>query len=247
MSSQGADQPAPKRRAPRWIIGVVALVVVAALVLVAVRVWGAPAASPQPGHSGPSQSGTTTVPSAPGSPTSSASRKPGHRPSASASASPRVVKRPIPSPSVPPATASGKPTVVPTHATKTTSVPLHRTGRLGNGVKVSVSKIDKVHGVAQGPGEIAGPALRVTIKIANGTRRPVSMDLAIVNMYYGKAQTPASGLSGPGVVPLAAEIPPGRSGSGSYVFGVPTNDRKTVTVEFSYTTEAPTVIFTGAP
>jgi len=66
-------------------------------------------------------------------------------------------------------------------------------------------------------------------------------------VYYGKDKTPASTLSGPGLSPLAKPIPAGKSASGSYVFSVPQDERDPLTVEFSYTTDAPTVIFSGKP
>jgi hypothetical protein len=118
---------------------------------------------------------------------------------------------------------------------------------LGNGVSVQVTKIESVKGEAQGPGEIAGPAVRVTVTVTNGTDKEVPMDLALVNLYYGKDKTPASTLSGPGLSPLSAPIPAGEKDSGSYVFSVPEGQRDPLTVEFSYTTDAPTVIFSGTP
>ena len=49
-----------------------------------------------------------------------------------------------------------------------------------------VSKIESVDGEAQGPGEVAGPALRVSIEVENTSGEDVAMDLALTNLYYGK-------------------------------------------------------------
>ena len=128
-------------------------------------------------------------------------------------------------------------------AAKTTSASLDETAESGEGVSVKVVKIEHVQGKANGPGEVAGPAVRLTVQVANGSPKQLSMELALVNVYYGEARTPAASLSGPGADPLAGSIDPGKSASGRYVFGVPRSKQDQLTVEFSYTTDAPTVIF----
>jgi hypothetical protein len=128
-------------------------------------------------------------------------------------------------------------------ADETTSASLDEAAESGQGVSVEVTKIEQVEGKANGPGEVAGPAVRLTVQVANGSPKQLSMELALVNVYYGKARTPAASLSGPGADPLAGSIDPGESASGRYVFGVPKSKQDELTVEFSYTTDAPTVIF----
>ena len=141
---------------------------------------------------------------------------------------------------------TGSPTVVPTKSVETTTVPLDKKAKSGKDITVSVVKFEDVKGKAQGPGEIAGPALRVTVEVVNGSTERLPMDLALVNLYYGKDKTPASGLSGPGAKPLTKPVGAGASATGRYVFGVPKNEQKRLTVEFSYTTDAPTVVFSGS-
>lgn len=128
----------------------------------------------------------------------------------------------------------------------TTRAPINKPGNLGNGVVVEVVGVQSVKGTARGPGQIAGPALRVTISVKNSTGKPISMDSTVLNLYYGTAKTPASPLSGPGVKELTGSIRTGSTAAGKYVFGVPKNQRAHIQVEFSYTTDAPTVIFSGA-
>ena len=141
---------------------------------------------------------------------------------------------------------TGSPTVVPTKSVETTTVPLDKKAKSGKDVTVRVLKFEDVKGKAQGPGEIAGPALRVTVEVINGSTERLPMDLALVNLYYGKDKTPASGLSGPGAKPLIKPVAAGTSASGRYVFGVPKSEQDQLTVEFSYTTDAPTVVFSGS-
>lgn len=227
MTSDVPESDAPRRKTVIWLaVGAAVLVVGVVVAVLLTRGGESPGAAP-----GSDQSYTGSAPASP-----SATQDPS---AAETSA--------VPSPSVPKPTATGKPTVVPTKATASKTAPLDAEASLANGVSVRVSKIESVKGVAQGPGEIAGPAVRVTVEVTNGTDKEVPMDLALVNMYYGKDKAPASTLSGPGLAPLAKSIPAGKSASGSYVFSVPANQRNPLTVEFSYTTDAPTVIFSGKP
>ena len=138
-----------------------------------------------------------------------------------------------------------KPTEEPSDVGRTTTAPLEQKAESGKGVTVQVMKIEPVKGKAHGPGEIAGQAVRLTVQVDNGSDKRLSMELALVNAYYGKARTPAAALSGPGAHPLAGSIEPGGSASGRYVFGVPKRKQDKLTVEFSYKTDAPTVIFSG--
>ncbi len=216
----------PRRRTAIWV-GIASAVAI--LVVVVVIVIGRGGGDP----------GTTVSPS--GAPSSSVTGSSG-KPTAGDDE-----QSAVPSPSLPSSTVTGKPTVVPTQTQKTTSAPLDEKGELGNGVIVEVTKIEDVKGEAEGPGEVAGPAIRVTVTVKNTTEKAISMDLALVNVYYGKAKTPASVLSGPGAAPLAKPIEPGKSDSGAYVFSVPKDGRNPLSVEFSYTTDAPTVIFSGTP
>jgi hypothetical protein len=223
MTSDVPEQDAPRRRTAIWLAVGAVVLIVAVIVAVLLTRGDSPGAAP-----GSDQSYNGSAPASPGA--------------GSSSTQPAT---PVPSPSVPKPTATGKPTVVPTKATASTTAPLGQTASLGNGVSVRVAKIESVKGEAQGPGEIAGPAVRVTIEVSNGTDKEVPMDLALVNLYYGKGKTPASTLSGPGVAPLSAPIAAGKTASGTYVFSVPESERGSVSVEFSYTTDAPTVIFRG--
>lgn len=153
---------------------------------------------------------------------------------------------PVPEPSVAPPTATGTPTVVPTRKPSSVETGLDDDVETAPGVTASVEQIEAVTGEARGPGEIAGPALRVTINLKNGSDEAIRTELGLINVYYGKDRTPAGTLSGPGATPFPAEIPAGGSGSGTSVFNVPTGQRDQIEVEFSYSTDAPVVIFSGA-
>lgn len=226
--------------------------VVAAAVAVVVAVTAIVLFNNRGNAGGPSPGGSTSSPatvpdpSTSQPPSSPATTRPATaRPTTTSRASSATRTSKAPSPSQPSSTGSREPSVVPTRSVPSTRAPLRQKGDLGNGVTVQVSDIQQVDGEAQGPGEVAGPALRVSVEVQNGTDNEISMELALANLYYGPDRTPASSLSGPGVRSFPAAIAAGKSASARYVFGVPKQRRNPLAVEFSYTVDAPTVIFEG--
>src|SRR3712207_1179832 len=92
---------------------------------------------------------------------------------------------------------------------------------------------------------IAGPALRVTVRVENGTAEPVALGGVAVNLAYGPDRTPASPLDDPSRRPFATMVEPGQSAEGVYVFTVPADARDQVTIEVGYEAGAPLLQFTG--
>ena len=153
---------------------------------------------------------------------------------------------PVPSPSLPSATASGPPTVETARPKPSVTASIDQPADIVTGVSARVTKIEAVSGVANGPGEIAGPALRITVEVTNSAEAPFDLSAAIVNLYYGKARTPAGMLSGPGVQSFPASVSPGASATGRFVFNVPKASRGTIQVEFRGSPDASVAIFAGA-
>jgi hypothetical protein len=118
--------------------------------------------------------------------------------------------------------------------------------KAGSGVAVAVTRIDKVRGTARGVGQTAAPALRFTVEVRNPAKKPVNLDLAVVNAYFGPNDSPASPLSGPGAKALPQTLAGGATARGRYVFAVPVAERGRVRLEFSYSNVRPTVVFTGS-
>ncbi|MCF6509013.1 hypothetical protein E9549_16595 [Blastococcus sp. MG754426] len=125
-------------------------------------------------------------------------------------------------------------------------VALDAPAAVGNGVVATVASVEAIEGTGVGPGNIAGPALRVTVRIENGTPEAVSLDGVAVNLAYGDDRTPASPLDDPSRRPFTGMVEPGGSGEGVYVFSVPTDVRELVTVEVGYQAGAPLLLFTGS-
>jgi hypothetical protein len=144
-----------------------------------------------------------------------------------------------PSPSGPTSAAADLPKALP-------EVPLTSPGPVGNGVVISLAGIQGIQGAATGPGNIDGPAVRVTVRVHNGTSGTISLGGVAVNMYYGADRTPASPLDDSSRRPFDGQLAAGRSADGVYVFTVPAGARDHVTVEVGYQAGAPRVLFTGA-
>ncbi|MCZ2830217.1 hypothetical protein O2W14_15375 [Modestobacter sp. VKM Ac-2986] len=125
------------------------------------------------------------------------------------------------------------------------AVPLDAPATVGNGVVAALPRIESIDASANGPGNIAGPALRVTVQVTNGTAEPVSLGGVATNLYLGPDRTPASPVEDPSQAPFTGTVAPGASATGVYVFSVPVDARSAVTVEVGYEAGAPLLQFTG--
>ncbi|HEY8790492.1 MAG TPA: DUF4352 domain-containing protein [Actinopolymorphaceae bacterium] len=104
-----------------------------------------------------------------------------------------------------------------------------------------------VQSVAQGPGEISGPAIKVTISLKNGTKDAISVNQVTVNVTYGKQASPASDIQGdPSAKPFKGTVAVGASARGTYIFDIPKNQRSDVSISVSYAALSPIVVFKGA-
>lgn len=136
--------------------------------------------------------------------------------------------------------------IVPTQPVTTAQpVPLDSVGDFGTGLVVRLSDMTTVQAEATAPGEIAGPAVRLTVEAVNDGTEPVSLDGVVVFLSYGEERSPASQF-GSLSDPLAGELAADGSRTGSYVYAVPPDGRGDIRVEISYTGSAPTVAFEGA-
>ena len=127
-----------------------------------------------------------------------------------------------------------------------TPVGFDQPAAVGNGITAEVVSLEAVEGTGQGAGNIAGPALRVTVRISNGTTGPVSLDGVAVDLAHGEEQVPASPIGDPSSAPFAGSLQPSESREGVYVFTVPAEDRELVTLSVGYQAGAPFMVFTGS-
>lgn len=217
---------APRRW--RWIgIGGVTGV---AVLLLAATVWlSQGGGSPVAGATGAASAEATTDPAPPD-------------PGGPATGSP-------PGSSEQPAPATGEPAPDPTDDSvllaELPPVPLGEQVAPVPGVVFGIDALEPVEGIAQGPGEVGGPALRFTLTVRNDTDAPVSLLSTVVNLYAGSEQLPMVDLREPGAVPLPEEVAVGASVTGVFVFAVPPEQRDQVKVGVDYTVGVPIVVFEG--
>ncbi|TKJ18785.1 hypothetical protein [Blastococcus sp. CCUG 61487] len=112
-------------------------------------------------------------------------------------------------------------------------------------VTASITLIEEIDGTATGPGDVAGPALRITVRIVNETDADVPLDGISVNAFHGEERTPAPPLGDPSRSPFAGVLAPTDTAEGVYVFRVPVDRRHLVTVEVGYKAGAPLAVFSG--
>jgi hypothetical protein len=152
----------------------------------------------------------------------------------------------VPSPSLGTPSTVGSGQAVPVGEVRTLKpVPLKSTGDFGTGLTVRLTHLHSVKGVANAPGEISGPALKVIVVADNGATDQISLDGVVVFLSYGADRTPASEFDTMGA-PLRGGLAAGTTRTGTYVFAVPSDQRGDVRVEVSYTGKAPTVAFEGS-
>lgn len=113
-------------------------------------------------------------------------------------------------------------------------------------VEVQLTQIEAVEGVANIPGEVGGPSLRVTVSVRNATSSELVLTSAVVNLYHGSERSPAIELLEPGRRDLPASVAPGGEATGAFVFLVPVEARDEVVVEFDLSTESTVLLFSGA-
>ncbi len=157
--------------------------------------------------------------------------------SASASASTSPTADPAPS------TAAPSPTEPP----PPTSVPLDTPAEIGGtGLTARIGSLEAVDGQAEGPGQVAGPAIRFGVTLVNGSDAEVPIEGTVVTVDYGPDRTPALELDQPGGVPFPASLAPGDSVTGVFVFTVPAEQRAMTKITVDYAVGVSPLVFEGA-
>ena len=185
--------------------------------------------------SGDDTKSTAAGPSAAGSTASGSTA-----PSASGSSGPATTAGPTTKPTPgKPATATPGPSV---GVSTLPPAPVGSSVALQTGVEVSIAGVKDTKVGATGPGEIAGPAAVVTVRVHNGTSTPFALSAIAVVASYGKG-TPASPSDSGGAKPLIGSLAPGKTADGTYVFLTPAAQASSLRVEVSSGTSAKVVVF----
>lgn len=157
----------------------------------------------------------------------------------------RTPASPVASPSATPAEASPTGDPKASHPAELEAVRPNESVQGKDGMKVALTRIEAVQGEAIQPGERAGPSVRVTITVTNGTNEQFDTNTVSVNAYVGKDRTPVSTLIQPGGVPFLGRLAPGESTYAVYLFVIPADQRKDVTITVDYAVAVPMVVFHG--
>lgn len=151
-----------------------------------------------------------------------------------------------PTPRAAPRNGKHAPGVAPTRGPHKTlaPVPMNDTGRPGPGITAEMTSVRAVESEAIVPGDVAGPAIEVQLRISNDRKRPLDLTQAVVNLYYGAARTPGQpNDSGSAILPRS--VPARKAASGTWVFRVPVDQRASVTVELDLGVRHSVVLFRG--
>ncbi|WP_426625430.1 hypothetical protein ACPPVW_05040 [Leifsonia sp. McL0607] len=112
------------------------------------------------------------------------------------------------------------------------------------GLTANVTSVEAYTATATRPGEVSGPAVKVTLKLVNDTGSDFPVSTATVNAYYGSASTPADPVQGDSASkPFTGTLKPGATATAVYVFTVPSADSGDVTLTLSDKAGAQLVVF----
>ena len=125
-------------------------------------------------------------------------------------------------------------------------VPLDQPAAVGDGVTARVVSLDAVDATGVGPGNVTGPALRVTVAMTNGTAGALPLGGVAVDLASGPELVPASPVNDPSAAPFSGTVAAGGTAQGVYVFSIAAADRADVTLSVGYEAGAPVLVFTGA-
>jgi hypothetical protein len=217
MTVPPAGPPAPRRR--REVVAGAAVAVAVAVLVAVVGLTG------DPGDDDPPAAATTSTAASPSAPA------PGAGTGAPEAPVPAVATGPT-------GAADQPPTALP-------AVDLDEEATGGEGVRARVVGLEAVTGSGEGRGSIAGPALRATVQLVNGSPDPVALDLVVVNLTHGADATPAPPLRDSSAVPFSGQLAPGETAEAVFLYTVPADDRGAVTLTVGYRAGAPLLTFSG--
>lgn len=126
-------------------------------------------------------------------------------------------------------------------------VNIGQSAELTDTVTAQIESIERMQAVGRGPGEVSGPALRVTFNVTNKGTEPFELNTTIVTLETEEG-TPASPVdSDPSAEPLIGSLAPGKSMTGVYLFLAPGVTDELIRIDFSTSIEEPVLVFRGSP
>jgi hypothetical protein len=115
----------------------------------------------------------------------------------------------------------------------------------GRGVTASVQRASRVSATARIPGEIAGPAVSVQLRMVNRGTSPVGLGSLVAVTAMDAHGTPCSPIT-TSTTTVAATLRPGAATVGRYVFHLPSTFHGPVTIQVTYAATAEVARFVGS-
>ena len=122
-------------------------------------------------------------------------------------------------------------------------VRLNKSSRTGTGLTARLTTIKAIDAKAQLPGEVAGPALSLSVEVRNTGAKTVDLNAVVVTVLDSD-EAPGGEMSSAPAQPLKGKLRAGKTVRGVYVFTIDKNKRNPVTVTVSIS-DAPVLVFTG--
>jgi hypothetical protein len=110
--------------------------------------------------------------------------------------------------------------------------------------RLEITSVKRVDAEARLPGEVAGPAVAVTVSISNTGETPIDLGAVTVNVADA-AGTASAPLTAAPNAPLAGELAPGADAEGVYLFDFGPGSSEPINVQVSAAVESPTAVFVG--
>jgi hypothetical protein len=122
-------------------------------------------------------------------------------------------------------------------------VHLDKPSDTGTGLTARIASVEPVNAKARLPGEVAGPALAITLTVTNSGTTSAPLDSVVVTLA-DSGNAPGNEMSAKPAKPFPAKVAPGNKATAVYVFTVPKNKRNPITVTATLG-DAPVLVFTG--
>lgn len=117
---------------------------------------------------------------------------------------------------------------------------------VSTGVTVDLTAVDEVEVEARVAGEIGGPAIAVTVGISNDTATDLDPTLVTVTAT-GADDAPLTPVFNEPADPFVEPVPASGTGRAVYVFHLPEDAERPITITVNPAPSAPVAVFTGAP
>lgn len=115
---------------------------------------------------------------------------------------------------------------------------------LSTDMVVTVDDISTTEITPETPGEYAGSAVVVTVKVANESKRAQSIDSAVVSLVTDDGDVGVATTAGPNE-PLHGELAAGDDATGTYVFMLDPTKGRAVKISVNYAAGEPVATFAG--